>query len=387
MMDLYVKLGTIEEALMTFNGIHSPNVVSYTTLISGFVKERMFEKAREVFDSMPDNEKNIVSWNTMIVGYGRAGRNEDVVNLFVEMLRRGTVPSEYTYPCVAIAAANIGALGVGRSVHACAVKFSGNRPGLYLSNSLVSFYAKCGCMDDSLLAFRKNPDRNVVSWNALICGYAQNGRGTDAIAAYEEMNRTGSVVVEPNSVTLLGLLWACTHVGKVDDGYKYFNEARSKRPEILEPEHYACMIDLLSRSGKFLEAEKFLDDLPFDPGVGFWKALLGGCRVHSNTALGEIAATRIVELDPDDVSSYVMLSNAHSAAGKWESVVKIRKKMKEKGLRRIPGSSWVEIGTKVHVFVTGDVRHEEKDEIYRVLRLFLEHVRVTNSLVRDDLVI
>ncbi|GFP98339.1 pentatricopeptide repeat-containing protein at5g42450 mitochondrial [Phtheirospermum japonicum] len=378
LLDLYVKLSNIDDALWAFKDINGPNVVSYATLIRAYMKEGMFDEAGSVFRSM--TEKNVVSWNTMISGCSQSGRNEEAVNFFIEMLREGYVPSQFSYPCAIIASANIGALGMGKSIHACAVKFLGGfNLGLFLANSLISFYAKCGSMEDGLLVFDKMPERNIVSWNAVICGFAQNGRGDDAIEMYREMKVTG---VRPNSVTILGLLLACNHAGLVDEGYKHFNE----NPSLVKAEHYACMIDLLSRSGRFEEAEGFMRDLPFDPGVGFWKALLGGCQVHSNLELGEVAAKRILELDPRDVSSYVMLSNAHSAAGRWEDVLDVRKRMREKGLARVPGCSWIEIRSNIHVFVTRDKRHRHCDEIYMALGFFLEHARgnrVTTNLVNE----
>ncbi|KZV51780.1 pentatricopeptide repeat-containing protein mitochondrial-like [Dorcoceras hygrometricum] len=365
-VDLYVKLGSIEDAQRAFLDTHRPNVVSYTTLIRGYIKQGRFDEAVEIFQSMP--ERNEVSWNTMISGCSQTGRNEEAVNFFVEMLRVGELPTQFTYPCAVIAAANMGSLGMGRSIHACAVKFL-DKFSLFLANSLISFYAKCGSMEDSLLVFNRILEKNVVSWNALICGYAQNGQGNDAIEIFMKMKLMG---FQPNSVTLLCLLLACDHVGLVDKGYEYFKEAKDD-PSLIKAEHYACMIDLLSRSGRFQEAEIFLHDLPFDPGTGFWKALLGGCQIHSNLKLGEVAARKILELETGDVSSYVMLSNAHSAAGRWHSVVKIRQEMREKGLNRIPGSSWVDIKSKIQVFVTGDTRHDCKDEIYMCLGIFLEH--------------
>ncbi|KAL2250550.1 pentatricopeptide repeat-containing protein At5g42450, mitochondrial isoform X1 [Sesamum indicum] len=377
-LDLYVKLSNINDALRAFQDIHEPNVVSYTTLIRGYIKQGRFDEAGGVFRSMP--ERNVVSWNTMISGCSQSGKNEEAVNYFVEMLRDSVVPSQSTYPCAVIAAANVGALGIGRSMHASAIKFLGEL-SLFLANSLISFYAKCGSMEDSLLTFNKMRERNIVSWNAVICGHAQNGLGKDAIEMYEKMKVKG---IQPNSITLLGLLLACNHVGLIDEGYKYFNQARYEDPSLLKSEHYACMIDLLSRSGRFQEAERFLHDLPFDPGVGFWKALLGGCQVHSNLELGEVAARKILELDPGDVSSYVMLSNAHSAAGRWQNVLDIRQKMREKGLSRTPGSSWIEIKSKVHVFVTGDKRHSSRDDIYMALGFFLQHVmdsQDTNTVI------
>ncbi|XP_020221629.1 pentatricopeptide repeat-containing protein At5g42450, mitochondrial [Cajanus cajan] len=369
LLDLYFKLSTVEEAQMAFREMQHPNVVSYTTLICGYLKRRRFEDALRVFHEMP--ERNVVSWNAMVSGCSQTGHNEEAVNFFIGMLREGFIPNQSTFPCVISAAANMAALGMGKSFHACAIKFLG-KVDQFVGNSVISFYAKCGNMEDSLLMFDKLVKRNIVSWNAVVCGYAQNGRGFEAISFFERMGSSG---YKPNAVTLLGLLWACNHAGLVDEGYSYFNRAKLESPSLLKSEHYACMVNLLSRSGRFAEAENFLRSVPFDPGLGFWKALLGGCQIHSNIKLGELAARKILALDPDDVSSYVMLSNAHSAAGKWSDVSTVRSEMKEKGMKRIPGSSWIEVRGKVHAFLTADQNHDKIDEIYLLLRFFFEHLR------------
>ncbi|KAK7270889.1 hypothetical protein RJT34_26390 [Clitoria ternatea] len=369
LLDLYFKLSIVEEAQKAFSDIQHPNVVSHTTLICGYLKKERFEDALRVFHEMP--EKNVVSWNAMVGGCSQTGHNEEAVKFFIDMLRQGFIPNESTFPCVICAAANIAALGIGKSFHACAIKFLG-KLNLFVDNSLISFYAKCGSMEDSLLMFHKLSKRNLVSWNAVICGYAQNGRGVEAINFFRKMDSAGC---KPNEVTLLGLLWACNHAGLVDEGYSYFNQARLENPRLLKAEHYACMVDLLARSGCFAEAESFLHSMPYDPGIGFWKALLGGCQIHSNMELGELAARKILALDPEDVSSYVMLSNAHSAAGRWSDVSTLRTEMKEKGMKRIPGSSWIEVRGKVHAFLTADHSNDKSDEIYVLLRFFFEHLR------------
>ncbi|XAR68988.1 hypothetical protein NMG60_11000419 [Bertholletia excelsa] len=373
-LDLYAKLSTIEEAERAFADTLEPNVVSYTTLIAGYLKKELFDVALGLFWAMP--ERNVVTWNAMVGGYSQTGQNEEAVNLFVQMLREGLVPNKSTLPCVISAAANIAAIGIGRSIHACAMKFLG-KLDLFVGNSLVSFYAKCGSMEDSFLVFNKLPERNIVSWNALICGYAQNGRGREALRFFQKMKLTG---IKPNSVTLLGVLLACNHVGLLDEGYSYFNETRENDPSMLKPEHYGCMVDLLARAGRFEEAERFICDLPFHPGVGFWKALLGGCQIHSNMRLAELVARKILALDPGDVSSYVMLANAHSAAGRWQDAIMIRQEMKERGMIRVPGCSWIEVENRIHVFVTADRKHNEMDEIYMVLRIFYEHVTERTKL-------
>nr|GEU43576.1 hypothetical protein [Tanacetum cinerariifolium] len=367
-LDLYAKLNTIEDAQMVFDETRDPNVVSYTSLVCGYVKKERFDDALGIFKTMP--EKNVITWNAMIGGYSQKGHNEEAVNLFIQMLRENIVPTQNTFPCVFSAAGNIAALKMGKSFHASAVKNLGNI-GVFVGNSLITFYSKCGSMEESLLVFNKLRDKNIVSWNALINGYAQNGRVKEAIGLYHDMREEG---VEPNGVTLLGVLFACNHAGLVDDGYAYFNETRLKSPSLLEPSHYACMVDLLARSGQFIEAERFIQNLPFDPGIGFWKTLLGGCQIHLNMELGEFAAKKILALDPRDVSSYVMVSNAHSAAERWDRVSTIRQEMKEKKMKTVPGCSWIEVGCDIHVFANGDRRSGRPDEIRAVLRYLYDHV-------------
>ncbi|CAL5043764.1 unnamed protein product [Urochloa decumbens] len=365
LLDHYAKMGAMREAQGALEDTREPNVVSYTALIAGLLKNGMFHEADRLFRRMP--ERNLVSWNAMIGGCSQAGLSEEAVNLFLEMCREGVMPNQSTFPCVLTSVANAGALGVGRSVHASAIKFLGNLD-VYVGNSLVSFYARCGILEDSVLAFKKMKQKNVVSWNALICAYAQNGKGEEALNAYKAMRATG---LKPDNVTLLGLLFGCNHAGLVDEGYDLFKTAEVEQPGILKPEHYACVVDLLSRAKRFYDAKRFLEELPFEPGIGFWKALIGGCQIHWNRELAESVAKRLHALDPKDTSSYILLSNVYSAAGSWQRVSMIRREIKEKGLKRITGCSWIEIQDKVHVFFNGDGRHQQSDEIYSMLEVCL----------------
>lgn len=383
-LNCYVKLSTLIDARRSFDDTRDPNVVSITNLISGYLKRHDFEEALALFRAMP--EKSVVTWNAVIGGFSQTGRNEEAVNTFVDMLREGCVvmhPNESTFPCLITAVSNIASHGGGKSIHACAIKFLGEDFNVFVWNSLVSFYSKCGNMEDSLLAFNKiqEQERNIVSWNSMVWGYAHNGRGDEAIAMFERMIQETNL--KPNSVTLLGVLFACNHAGLIREGYLYFNKAVNDYdddPNLLQPEHYACMVDMLSRSGRFKEAEELIKSMPLEPGIGFWKALLGGCQIHSNKHLAKLAASKILEMDPRDVSSYVMLSNAYSAAGKWQNVSEIRREMKEKGLKRVSGCSWIEVRNQVCVFVNADKNNELKDEVYRMLGL------VTQILEEDECV-
>jgi len=375
-LNCYVKLSTLTDARRCFDDTRDPNVVSITNLISGYLKKHEFEEALSLFRAMP--ERSVVTWNAVIGGFSQTGRNEEAVNTFVDMLREGVViPNESTFPCAITAISNIASHGAGKSIHACAIKFLGQEfNNVFVWNSLVSFYSKCGNMEASLLAFNKleEQQRNIVSWNSMIWGYAHNGRGEEAIAMFEKMVKDTNL--KPNNVTLLGLLFACNHAGLIQEGYMYFNKAVNDYddPNLLQPEHYACMVDMLSRSGRFKEAEELIKSMPLDPGIGFWKALLGGCQIHSNKNLAKLAASKILEMDPRDVSSYVMLSNAYSAMENWQNVSLIRRKMKETGLKRFTGCSWIEVRDQIRVFVNADKNNELKDDVYRMLALVSQHL-------------
>ncbi|ANM70184.1 Pentatricopeptide repeat (PPR) superfamily protein [Arabidopsis thaliana] len=388
----HIDSDLIRNAHKVFDEIPELDVISATAVIGRFVKESRHVEASQAFKRLlclgiRPNEftfGTVIGSSTtsrdvklVIGGFSQTGRNEEAVNTFVDMLREGVViPNESTFPCAITAISNIASHGAGKSIHACAIKFLGKRFNVFVWNSLISFYSKCGNMEDSLLAFNKleEEQRNIVSWNSMIWGYAHNGRGEEAVAMFEKMVKDTNL--RPNNVTILGVLFACNHAGLIQEGYMYFNKAVNDYddPNLLELEHYACMVDMLSRSGRFKEAEELIKSMPLDPGIGFWKALLGGCQIHSNKRLAKLAASKILELDPRDVSSYVMLSNAYSAMENWQNVSLIRRKMKETGLKRFTGCSWIEVRDQIRVFVNADKNNELKDEVYRMLALVSQHL-------------
>lgn len=373
----YSKLDSppIEDCQKVFLEIQKPNVVAYTTLICGFLKKQDFKPAYTLFQQMPSPERTVVTWNAMIAGCSKMGRSEEAVDLFTKMLKEGlNHPNQSTFPSVFTAVSNMAGFGMGRTIHAISIKSLEN-PNIYVSSSLISFYAKCGSIDDSVLIFERAREKlaaagllAVVVWNAMICGYAQNGRAREALELYRKMP------MPPNDVTLLGVLFGCNHGGLVDEGYECFKQAQVNCPEIIRPEHYACVVNIFSRSERFEEATKFLSELPFHPGVGFWKAFLASYQMDGGTM--DIVTRRIEQglMDSSDFggasSSYVMLSNAYAASGRLQKTSAIRQKMKDRGIDIIPGCSWIELRGQMHVFCNNDRRHPEACEIGNVLAIF-----------------
>lgn len=186
----------------------------------------------------------------------------------------------------------------------------------------------------------------------MIAGCGMHGHGEDALALFDNMLEQG---IEPNHVTFISVLSACSHSGLVKEGWRYFNSMNPYYHITPREEHYACMVDMLGRSGLLHEAYELIKNMPLEPTANVWAGLLGGCRIHSNIALGECVAQHIKELEPQNASCYVLLTNIYAEANRWADVARLRTLMKERGLKKTPGCSWIEIEKTVHKFFAGDM--------------------------------
>eukprot|EP01018_Ginkgo_biloba_P025333 Gb_35278 [translate_table: standard] len=361
MISGYAQNGRIEDAEELFDKMPERNVVSWTTMVAGYVQNGTVEIARHVFDKM--SERSVVSWTAMIAGYAQNGHGEEALKLFYQMQSTGTKPNQSTFSSILNACAGCAALNQGKHVHVSIIK-TGFQSDVVLWSALVDMYAKCGSIQEALHAFNKMPERNAVSWNAMITGYAQHGYGKEALQLFEQMQHRG---IKPNSITFVGVLSACRHAGLVDEGWRYFSSMDQDHCIVPEAEHYACMVDLIGRAGHLDEAEAFINKMPFKPDVVVWGALLGACRIHVNMELGECAAEHLLELEPQNAAAYVLLSNIYAATGRWDDVVKVRKMMKDRGVKKRPGCSWIEVENREHAFVVADRSHPRTKEIYAAL--------------------
>ncbi|CAL0304666.1 unnamed protein product [Lupinus luteus] len=343
--------------LIIKTGFENYKLVS-NALVDMYAKTGDLNCAYAVFEKML--EKDVISWTSLVTGYAQNGSHEDSVKIFCNMRIAGVRPDQVVVASILSACAELTLLEFGKQVHSDFIK-SGLRSSLSVENSLVAMYAKCGCLDDADSIFVSMHVRDVITWTSLIVGYAQNGKGKESLRFYDAMVSSGT---KPDFITFIGLLFACSHAGLVDDGRVYFQQM--SKVYGIEPgaEHYACMIDLFGRSGKLDEAKELLNQMNVKPDATVWKALLAACRVHGNLELGERAATNLFVLEPMNAMPYVMLSNIYSAAGKWDGAAKIRKLMKSKGITKEPGCSWIEINSRVHTFISEDRGHPRAADIY-----------------------
>lgn len=352
-----IKNAMSVQSLIIKTGFEAYKLVS-NALIDMYAKRRFFDLAFCVFERITD--KDVISWTSLVTGCVHNRSYDEALRLFCDMRIMGIRPDQIVIAAVLGACAELTVLAFGKQVHANFLK-SGLGSSLSVDNSLVSMYAKCGCIEDAYKAFDSMETRDVITWTALIVGYAQNGRGQESLNFYDDMITSG---VRPDFVTFIGLLFACSHAGLVEHGRSYFQSMEKVYGIKPGPNHYACMIDLLGRSGKLMEAKELLNQMAVEPDATVWKALLAACRVHGNVELGERAANNLFELEPKNAVPYVLLSNLYSAAGKWEEAAKIRRLMKLRGVSKEPGCSWIEISCKVHRFMSEDRSHSRSAEIY-----------------------
>lgn len=361
-VDAYAKCDRIDDARMLFDEMPTRDVLAWTTLVSGYVKCGNLDAARVLFNEMP--VKNAVSWTTLIGGYARNGLGPEALELFAKMMMEGVKPDQFTFSSSLCACAGTASLKHGKQIHAHLIR-TGLIPNAIVVSTLVDMYSKCGCLEDCQRIFDfMGKRKDVVLWNTMIAALAQHGRGDEAISLFEAMVEGGT---KPDEITFVVVLMACSHSGLVRKGINIFESMAAVHGLVPKQEHYACLVDLLGRAGCFDELVDRLKKMPCVPDSRVWRALLGACRIHGNIELGTVAAERLLDLEPQSPTPYVLLSNMYAAVGRWDSVEKVRHLMNERQVRKERAISWIEVESDVHAFTVSDQLHPLKKEIYDVL--------------------
>ncbi|PKI50268.1 hypothetical protein CRG98_029341 [Punica granatum] len=381
LLDMYAKCGSIAKARQIFDELRDGrSTVTWNAMISAYCKEGDLVSARELFDTMPLPERDVVSWNTMISGYAQNGQSALAIQLFRQMTASNVgvflKPNEVTISSVLSACGHLGAMESGNWV----VNFvNDNRIELGISgyNSLIFMYSRCGRMDDARRVFYKEMGtKDVVSYNTLITGLAAHGHGWEALQLLSEMKARG---FKPNHVTYTGILTACSHAGLLREGREVFESIRDPMVD-----HYACMVDLLGRVGELERAELLIQKMPMEPHAGVYGSFLNACRIQRRVDLGETAARKLFELEPNHSGNYVLLSNLYASVGRWGDVHRVRELMREKGVKKATAWSCVEHKGRIHEFVMGDRYHERSDEIYEVLGKLETRMRRAGYMVDES---
>lgn len=404
LVEFYSNLGQVCDSRKVFDEMSERDVYAWTTMISAHVRNNDVESAEKLFDEMPER-KNTATWNAVIDGYAKLGdiehvevlfskipskdiiswttlmscysknkRYGEVVKLFHEMVNEGMVfPDEVTITTVISACAHLGALGLGKEVHFY-LMVNGFGLDVYIGSSLIDMYAKCGCVERSLLVFYKLREKNLFCWNSMIDGLATHGYAKEALRMFEKMVMEG---IRPNGVTFVSILTACTHAGFIEEGRCFFASMIEDYCISPQVEHYGCMVDLLSKGGLLEDALEMIRGMGCEPNGFIWGALLNGCKVYRDLEIARVAVRNLMVLEPNNSGHYSLLVNMYAEVNRWSEVAKIRTEMRHLGVeKRCPGSSWIELNKEIHVFAASDKFHSSYGQVHLLLVELDEQLRL-----------
>lgn len=364
LIDLYCKCGNTRDGRLVFDALPGKNVSCWNAIVSGYSTNGQLGEAIELFGRIP--QRNNISWNSLIAGYLGVEDFGEAFEVFRRMILCGEQPSNYTFSSILRACASLASLEKGKYTHAKAVKF-GFYHDIFVDTALLDMYAKSGEIVSSEKIFSRMPKKNETVWTAMIKGLAENGYAEESLRLFEEMERTSSCA--PNELIFLSVLFACSHCGLVDKGLKYFNSMEKDYGIKPNGRHYTCVVDMLSRSGRLYEAEKFMKSMPFEPEANAWSSLLSGCKTYGNEKLGAMASEKLSELAKANPRGYVLLSNIYASGGRWIDAMNTRNLMRERGIKKHGGCSWIEVRDTVHLFYSQDESHSQWPEICSLLQL------------------
>ncbi|KAM0953504.1 putative tetratricopeptide-like helical domain superfamily [Dioscorea sansibarensis] len=374
LISMYSKCGRTDLARRVFDRMSERDLVVWNSIISGYACLGLLEDAMDLFDLMKSSgtKPDLVTWNALISGFSRVGNVQMVLDLFSLMQVDGIKPDVFSWTSVisglvgnfqyktalqvfkqmVVARVHPNSVTISSILPACAIATDlrhgkemhahslviGATDDLHVNSALIDMYAKCGLISDAGLIFNSMSERNSVSWNSMIFGYANHGYCEEAIKLFYRMEDEG---VRLDHLTFTAVFTACSNAGMVETGKDLFDMMQTRHGIKPRLEHYACMVDLLGRAGKLVEAHEFIKNMPVEPDCFVWGALLGASRKHGDVALAEIAVSHLTELEPKSVGSGKLLSNVLADAGHWRDAAEIKRNMKRRKLRGYLGCSWM----------------------------------------------
>ncbi|MCL7034322.1 hypothetical protein MKW94_003856 [Papaver nudicaule] len=346
MVSGYTQHGFAKEAFhlvedMKIIGL-KPDLVTWNALIAGFSKVGDPEMALQTFRSMRVHgaEPDTVSWTSVISGFVQNFQCVEAFDTFKQMLGSGARPSSFTISGLLPACAIMADSKYGKEIHGYAL-VNGVEEDIFVSSALVDMYSKCGFISEAEKLFIRMRQKNTVTWNSMIFGYANHGYCNEALDLFNQLLKQEDI--KPDHLTFTAALTACSHAKMVEYGQNLFRlmqEEYGIEPRI---EHYACLVDLLGRAGEIFEAYDFIKTMPVKPDVFVWGSFLGACRNHGNIELAETAAKQLNDLEPENAGNSLLLSNLYSEAGNWGDAERLKKMMKRKKLKNL-GCSWIKMG-------------------------------------------
>ncbi|XP_050214674.1 pentatricopeptide repeat-containing protein At1g31430-like [Mercurialis annua] len=383
LIDMYCKCGCLSLARAMFEDMPSKNVICLTSMVSGYANRGELKEARRLFDR--SSVRDVVIWTAMINGYVQFNRFDEAVALFREMQVKRVKPDKFIVVSLLTGCAQTGAIEQGQWIHGF---IEDNRISVdaVVGNALIEMYAKCGCIEKALEIFSGLRVKDTPVWTSIICALATNGKTSKALELFSQMKQAG---VKPDDIAFIGVLSACSHGGLVEEGRELFNSMTTLYQIKPKSEHYGCLVDLLGRAGLLDEAEELIKKIPDGNNattVQLYSSLLSACRIYGNVEMGERIAKQLAKIQSSDSSVHTLLANMYAFADRWEDVTKVRRKMKDLGVKKTPGCSSIEVDGISHEFFSGHPSHPEMKEILSILDGIAKPLSDSdnNYMERDD---
>ncbi|KAI5670068.1 hypothetical protein M9H77_10432 [Catharanthus roseus] len=368
--------GKSVHALVIKRGLEELKSVS-NSLIAMYLKSSSngMEDAIKVFERTDDRDS--VSWNSILTGLSQNGLSENALKLFLQMLSENLEIDHYTFSAALRSCSDLAILQLGRQIHVLVIK-SGFESNEYVTSALIFMYFKCGILEDARKSFEASPEDSTIAWNSIMFAYAQHGKGEVAINLFFKMIERK---VKLDHISFVALLTACSHSGLVEEGQNFLNSMENVYRIPPRMEHYACAIDLLGRAGRIKEAKVLINKMPFEPDPMVWKTLLGACRASGDIEMANDVASHLLKLEPKEHCTYVLLSDMYGHFKKWDEIATVKRLMRDRGVRKIPGWSWIEVEHEVHSFNAQDHSHPYCEEIYQILRELVNEIKRSENFI------
>ncbi|KAI3739395.1 hypothetical protein L2E82_29799 [Cichorium intybus] len=370
-LSFYAHLSTPNDVSKIFESIQTLTQVSWNAIIDAQMKIGNTQNALIAFHNAP--EKNVISWTSMISGYVRNGNAEEGIRFFVNMIRTNLLPDDFSLGTVLHACSLMATLGHGKMIHRLAIRH-GFHSYVYVGNGLVNMYAKCGDINGSFQSFNDIIEKDLVSWNTMLISYALHGWGDKALKIYQQMTSLG---LKPDKVTFLSLLMTCSHLGLVKIGRDLFQSMSEIHGMSADLDHVACMVDMLARGGYLEEARKMVKSYRKTHGdmAKSSKVVFGACYAYGELDLRVEIGGELKKMEHEGEMSYVVLSNLYCVRGSGKRLSWLGKLWLMKGVKKVPGCSWIEVKNKVMAFVAGGSLCVDKEDMSSILYLLEHHLK------------
>lgn len=379
LIQMYASCKCIWDARKLFDGLSQRvgDVALWNTMVAGYAKVGDLNNARALFERM--TERNVISWTALISGYAQMDLPNEAIAIFRRMQVQNVQPDEIAMLAALSACAQLGTLELGEWIHNYIDKY-GLQKTVPLNNALIDMYAKSGKIGKALQVFENMKNKSVITWTTMIAGLALHGLGREALDMFSRMERAR---IRPNGITFIAILSACSHVGLAELGHWCFDVMKSRYGIEPKIEHYGCMIDLLSRAGYLQEARQLIRIMPFEANAAIWGSLLAASNIYGDVELGEHALQNLIKLEPHNSGNYAILSNIYASSGRWNESGMVRKMMRDTGVRKMPGCSYIEVSNRVLEFIAGDTSHPDFDRIFQILCKLNRQLHISEHLLSE----